>query len=494
MKRILCLALVLLMLLPMAVACKKDDETPAASGSGDVAGESQNEGPTNLLDTIPAANYNGRDFIITAQSANSHHLEVQAEELTGETKNDTVYQWLETINSRFGVKVKANVPEGDYWTNLNVETSSGSVSTALYGHNAYELHKGVTAKAYKNWNSMGNMIDLKADRWDHIINDGITWNGVFFGLSGDLGYSKLQGAMAVFCNVAILDEIGYTTEDLYEMVDDKEWTFEVFQGIVKDIYIDTDYDNKKSGGDSYGFVATSGNAHDIWFEQFGIAITEKGDTNNAITPTLKSESNITLIEELWSFYHENPGVFSNNGVGTYGAEDDFFSDNRAAMISTRLSYAAQFSADLGTEAFGILPGPLLNEDQETYYTKLFDGYMIWAVNKNVLTADIDFIAHITDALCAESSQTLYPKFYDILLKQRYSKDPATAKMVDLIMKNVAIDSTFLYNGILDSYATLIRSLLWVNNRPDFASSYASFENTLPGKLEELYKLHADYTD
>ena len=50
---------------------------------------------------------------------------------------------------------------------------------------------------------MGNMIDLKADRWDHIINDGITWNGVFFGLSGDLGYSKLQGAMAVFCNVAI---------------------------------------------------------------------------------------------------------------------------------------------------------------------------------------------------------------------------------------------------------------------------------------------------
>ena len=112
----------------------------------------------------------------------------------------------------------------------------------------------------------------------------------------------------------------------------------------------------------------------------------------------------------------------------------------------------------------------------------------------MLTADIDFIAHITDALCAESSQTLYPKFYDILLKQRYSKDPATAKMVDLIMKNVAIDSTFLYNNFVDNYATLTRSLLWVNTRPDFVSSYASFENTLPKKLEELYKLHADYTD
>lgn len=493
MKRIICLMLVLLMILPMAVACKKDEE-PVDTGASDVAGTSGETGPVNLLDTIPSANYGGRDFIITAQKANNHHLEVQAEELTGETKNDTVYQWLETINSRYGVVVKPFIPDGDYWTAMNTEASSGSVTTSIYGHNAYELHKAVSAKVYKNWNSMGNMIDLTADRWDHAINNGITWNGVFYGLSGDLGYSKLQGAMAVFCNVALLDEVGYTTEDLYEMVEDKEWTFEVFESIVKDVYIDTDYDNKKSGGDTYGFVATSGNAHDIWFEQFGIAITEKDEANNAITPTLDNESNITLIEKLWSFYHENSGVFSNNGVSTYGPEDKFFSENRAAMISTRLSYASQFASDLGTDAYGILPGPMQNEDQDTYYTKLFDGYMIWGVNKNIAAADVDFIAHITDALCAESSQTLYPKFYDILLKQRYSKDPATAKMVDLIMENVAIDSTFIYNGILSNYATLIRSLIWVDTAPNFSSSYASFSTTLPKQLEELYQLHATYTD
>ncbi|MBQ9086896.1 MAG: hypothetical protein IJY47_06880 [Clostridia bacterium] len=489
MKRILCLALVLLMLLPMAVACKKENEKVDASTTG-VADDTTNSGPVDLLDTIPAGNYNGKEFVISVQDA--HELEVKASELTGDLKNDTVYYWLEEINSRYGVQVLSQVPDGNYWTHQVNETSSGNVTTSIYGHHAFELHRPVSSKIYKNWNDMGDYIDLEAERWDKTINDGITWSGVFFGLSGDLGYSKLQGAMATFCNVGLLDEIGYTTEDLYKMVDEKTWTFEAFENIVKDIYIDTDYDNKKSAGDTFGYVATSGNSHDIWFTQFGISITEKDESNNTITPTLKNDHNIDLIEKLWAFYHENQGVFSNNGVKAYGPEDRFFSEGRAAMITTRLSYASQFSEDLGTDAYGILPAPLQNEDQEEYYTKLYDEYMIWGVSKSVLDADVDFIAHITDALCAESSQTLYPAFYDILLKQRYSKDPDTARMVDLVMKNVSIDSTFIYNSYLDTYATLVRNLLWVNSSPEFTSSYARFETSLPQKLADLYKLHEEY--
>ena len=488
MKRILCLALVLLMLLPMAIACKKNDENPA--GSSDVNNDqNQNQGPTDLLDTIPSANYGGKDFIISV--ANEHKEEVFAEELTGETGNDTIFQWLEKINARYGVKVLGQVPEGDFFTAQSTEAQSGAVATAIYGHNAYELYKPVQAKIYKNWNKMGNMIDLTAERWDQMVNNGVTWNGVLYGLTGDLGYSKLQGAMATFCNVALLDEIGYTTEDLYQMVEDKEWTFEVFESIVKDIYIDSDYDNKKSGGDTFGFVATSGNAHDIWLEQFGIAITTQNEATHELTPTLYNDANDTLLRDLWSFYHENPGVFSYAGVGTYGPEDQFFSESRAAMITTRLSYATKFANDLGPEAYGILPAPLQNEDQADYYTKLYDRFAVWGVSKNILDADIDFIAHITDALCAESSQTVYPKFYDILLKQRYSKDPATAKMVDIIMKNVNIDPTFFFSSALEKYPYVAREVLWSSSAPDLASQYNSIAKTLPQKLAELYALHDD---
>ena len=490
MKRILCLALVLLMLLPMAIACKKDEAPVESEGAGsDVAGSTESSGPVNLLDTIPAGNYGGKEFLITIESY--RQKEVIAEELTGEAENDTIYTWLQTINGRYGVNVKGQVPDGDFFTSMSTEASSGAVSTAIYGHLAYELYKPVQARLYKNWHSMGNMIDLTAERWDQKVNKGVTWNGVMYGLTGDLGYSKLQGAMATFCNVALLDEVGYTTDILYDMVEEKEWTFGMFESIVKDIYVDTDYNNKKSGGDTFGFVMISGNSHDVWFEQFGIAITEQNETTGEIIPTLYNEQNDTLIRDLWSFLHENPGVFSWPNNSDHGPEDTFFSQGRAAMITTRLSYASQFAKDLGTEAYGILPAPLKDYDQEDYYTKLFNEYAIWGVSKNILDADKDFIAHITDALCAESSQTVYPQFYDILLKQRYSKDPATAKMIDIIMKNVNIDPTFLYYVVLDNYPELPRYMLRGSTPPDLASEYGAISKTLPQKLADLYALHTD---
>lgn len=488
MKRILCLALVLLMLLPMAIACKKNDET-ADTGTSEVAGSTGESGPVDLLDTIPAGNYGGRDFIISVE--NEHKAEVYAEELTGETGNDTIYQWIEKINSRYGVTVKGQVPEGDFFTAQSTEAQSGSVATAIYGVNAFNQYKPVQAKIYKNWNKMGTMIDMTAERWDKKVNEGVTWNGVLYGLTGDLGYSKLQGAMATFCNVALLDEVGYTTDDLYGMVEDREWTFEMFESIVKDIYIDSDYDNKKSGGDTFGFVATSGNAHDIWLEQFGISITTQNEETHELAPTLYNDANDTLLRDLWSFYHENQGVFSYAGWQTHGPEDKFFSEGRAAMVTTRLSYATQFATAMGPDAYGILPAPLKDEGQEDYYTKLYDRFAVWGVSKNILDADIDFIAHITDALCAESSQTVYPKYYDILLKQRYSKDPATAKMVDVIMKNVNIDCTFFFASVLDSYPFIARQVLWNASSPDLASQYNSIATTLPQKLQELYALHDD---
>ena len=489
MKRILCLALAILILIPMAVSCKKEgnDEDPAIQSS-DVAGSSP-DGPVDLLETIPAAKYNGKEFIISTYGR--HEAEVRADELTGELANDTIYEWLQKINERYDVQVKGYVPVGDFFAAMNTETSSGAVVTSIYGTNAHHLYRPVQAKQYRNWYSMGDMIDLKAERWDKKVNEDVTWNGVLFGLTGDLGYGKLQGAMATFCNVALLDEVGYSTEDLYKMVDDREWTFENFEAIVKDIYIDSDYSNKKSGGDTFGYVMISGNSHDVWLEQFGISITEQNEATHELVPTLYNEQNDTLIRELWSFLHENQGVFSWNENNTWGPEDRFFSDGRAAMITTRLSYAAQFANDLGAEAYGILPAPLRDENQPDYYTKLYDEFAVWGVSKNILDADVDFIAHITDALCAESSQTVYPKFYDILLRQRYSKDPDTARMIDIIMKNVNIDPTFMYSNALGGYALIVRDLLRSFSAPDLASSYQAISATLPNSLADLYALHKE---
>ena len=191
---------------------------------------------------------------------------------------------------------------------------------------------------------------------------------------------------------------------------------------------------------------------------------------------------------LINFYHENNSIASYTAAQTNKIyEDDYFSEGRAAMITTRLSYAKQFAEDLGVDEYGILPGPLRNEDQPEYLTKLFEQYAIWCVGKSILDEDKDFIAHITDALCAESSQTLYPKFYDILMKQRYSKDPDTARMVDTVMKNQSLDSVYMFGKWLNAYPHIPRDCY--RNGKSLAEAWGAIAENLPGKLEDMYEFY-----
>lgn len=420
MKRVLAFALVLLMLLPMAIACKKDEneEKPTGEVTLNQSGESGNG---DLLSTIPVANYNGREFNIVVE--NVHKNEVYAEQVTGDVIHDATYHLLQKINEQYGVSVKAKVPDGDFFSWQDGEAASGKITTSIYGVSAFNLHRSVSSKNLKNWYKMGNMIDLSADRWDRRVNDGITFNGVLYGLTGDLGYSKVQNTMATVYNVALLNQVSYNmTNMLYKMVEDKEWTFAQFETIAKGIYADSDRNARKSGGDTFGYVATTGPAHDIWFEQFGIFITQKNDTTHELVPTLYNEKNDLLINKLWSFLHENQGVWGELG---YGTECEIFLEGRAAMVTVRFSEIAQIAKSLTKKEYGLLPAPMLDKNQDDYYTKLYDGFVVWGVSKNISAADVDFTAHITDALCAESSQTVYPKIYDACLANRYSADPAT---------------------------------------------------------------------
>ena len=476
MKKWLSLALCLLMLLPMVVACKKEEQPEALSS--DVTTPAVDDG--NLLNTLPAGNYLGKEFIISAQG--EHEYEFKAEELTGDLANDALYKWIQVINNRYSVQVKHRVPDGDYFEAQALETTSGTVTTSLYAHNAYRLGIPVIAKLYKDWNSMGNMIDLTASRWDVALNEASTYNGKLFGLNGNLSVSKMLYAMATFYNVELLDDIGYTPEDLYEMVDDGEWTFDQFEQVVKDLYVDGG--NKgRDIYDTYGYMSRSGNSLDVWLAQLNMPITAR-DGNNKITPALLSERNSNIVQTLCNFYYNHTGVaYIYGSIGGNSTEADTFRTGTVAMVTSRFSRATMY-AEMGVESFGVIPGPKWDENDE-YRTSLHDRYAIYGVSKSVLDADVDFIAHITDALCAESTQTVYPQFYDVLLKQRYSKDPDTARMVDLIMKNVYIDTAFQFADHLELYPFAVRQMI-IDNKPNVGSSYATFEQMLPGKLQQIY--------
>ena len=49
---------------------------------------------------------------------------------------------------------------------------------------------------------------------------------------------------------------------------------------------------------------------------------------------------------------------------------------------------------------------------------------------------------MTEAMAAETYTNVYPVYYDVALKSKYSKDEATASMIDLISAGRAVPLLF----------------------------------------------------
>ena len=140
---------------------------------------------------------------------------------------------------------------------------------------------------------------------------------------------------------------------------------------------------------------------------------------------------------------------------------------------------------------------MYDEDQGYYMSYVNDNYTVWGINGNLTVGEEqNFAAHITDALCCESSNTVYYQFYDIILNQRYSKDKDMAGMVDKVMENVMCDASrqfgnFLVSGdnAVEGYTGAVRNFLRSGDY-DLETKLTAYEQAISakgGKLDQLFE-------
>lgn len=519
--------LVLLMVVPMLFACGKKDPTNDPSDSqgaqtSDVATgtqgdaqstptETQTEGETkttslgdgyvdeNILATLPTANYNGKQFQIALPNADEHGYQFDTPpRATGNLEIDALYRWKKKIQDTYNMEITyKDAWDGDYATTAGSEIAIGTSKYNLYGHYAFQIHQFIMQGWFQDVNALGQLtdesgkkyMDLTQLRWDQKLNSEVTYNGKLLSLTGDLGVSKLQSAMATFVNSNLLwDFCGMKNEDLYAIVNEGKWTFEKFKELTAKIYEDDSMPGK-SFGDTLGYLSKSGNSLDVWFPAFSLEVTRRDEVNNTITPTFMDTFNVSVIDELRKFYYDGEAVMMGYNVEGSGSEITKFRNEELGFCTTQFRQVYGDNGFNNMSAFGIVPTPKWDEAQEVYRTKLNDRYTIWGVAACLPDSERQFTAHMTDALCAESSETLYYQYYEVLLKNRYSKEPATAAMVDKVMEHPHFDTVIQFGTFLgqgeNTYAYLPRNLI-VNRQWDVASKYGEIEDVLEDQLQQVY--------
>ena len=86
-------------------------------------------------------------------------------------------------------------------------------------------------------------------------------------------------------------------------------------------------------------------------------------------------------------------------------------------------------------------------------------------------------------MAAQSWRTVTPTFFDLALKHRYSRDPETSAMLDLIKDSVYINFESLYNQSIGYPWDVLRRLMPAKNS-NFASYWAKSQKIINTALKD----------
>ncbi len=495
-KKRLCLLLALLMLAPTVVSCSDgadsgNGDTPTPSDLSDVSSDGATDAETeeeteisreNYPDTLPdGLDFGGATVNIHSRGDDQSYLEIGIEEMTGEPVNDAIYERNSMVEERLNVTLAPYRAEG--WVDYNNAIASLR-SSIMASDGAYDIIAGWSARI-PQLSLEGLMLDvlplpyldLEQPWWNQSAVEELEVANKLYFVTGNIA-KTMTSAMYVFAfNKKLAND--YELENLYDVVKEKRWTIDYVYDISSAAYIDLNGDGKQNSGDSFGLVTSCINDADSFMQGFHVSMISR-DADGLPYLEVDTERMTTIVEKVYNLMWNNAGCISD----TAGETDiTSFVEGRSLLATTRLETVATSFAEM-EEDFGVLPYPLLDETQEEYGTRVQDALSLWCIPIDAKNAEMS--AAVLEALAAQSYRTVTPAYFDVALKNRYSRDAETAEMMDLIQNSALINFEQLYNESIGTPWFVLRLLMPAKNS-NFASYWAQNSKVISKKLQLAVK-------
>ena len=476
----------LLLLQPVLFACSEAADTAVESTDAAAATTPVETDRSEISDNLPDVDYEGAEFNILCRTEWAYEFSV--EEQTGDLVSDAIYERNSKVEDRFNVDLVYSEVDGSWGAqNTFLNTLNNSI---LAGDGAYDLVAGY--QAYMITPAMEgyflnildlDYIDASAPWWSKQCNDSITVNGKLYLTTGDIAISLWENIYVMFFNKQLAEE--YNFPDLYELVESGEWTYDKLNEISSMVGRDLDGNGVYNDSDLYGFATASNNHARLWQVAFELPITTLND-DGFMEMSLNCERTQEALIKLVDLYKQSTTYKSFEALDEPGqfSEPTMFIENRALIVTAFLG-AAEMLRDMDTD-FGIIPYPKYDENQTEYRTTAHNSTSMICFPKTVV--DVDMSAIIAEAMCAESYRSVIPKYYEVSLKTKISRDEQSERMIDLIRDSLIFDFGWVHSVPMDSVGTLLAGLI-TSGSTDFASKYATKE---PKVLEGLAKINEAY--
>ena len=501
MKKLICLALIALMLVPAIVSCGESkppvtaDTTPAITDPS-VTDPTDTTEPPEMPDIPENAYYDGYTFtvLVTGNFANN---DFQSEGLGTDIVSDAIYRKNAAVEAQLGIVIE-NVDKisfgssggsGTGYTEMKKAYDAASFDYDIAMIGTYDVSTLAQSGYIMNLKSVP-YIDTERSWWDQMANRDLTISGKLYYTTGDISITDNIITHCIMFNKGILAE-GADLLDPYQLVRENKWTYDAFIAEVKKVGEDLNGDDVMDTNDRYGLM-TWNDASLAVLNSALVSICEVNDEGK-IELTLNNETALAVLEK-YSDIHNTENTFNYQ---KFNSTSSTWDPNRIKVFDEDLAYyyMTTFNTvpkhrDKDTD-FGILPFPKLTEQQETY------GHLVSAYHCQFLcipyfNEDIDRTGVITEVLAYTSQQILTPAYYEKTLVGSVIRDEESAEMLDIIFSTRVFDVGAYFK--VGSFTTSIPALVSDNKIDTFASTVQKASRSATVQLNNINKQFSSAED
>lgn len=423
--------------------------------------------------------YEGYNFRILVNEVSRFvwgDVDVIAVEQNGEVINDAVFMRNrfveETLNVVITPTESANVSNE---VNKTVMAGEDAYDLAFaHTHGAFDLAQNELLIELKDINTL----DLSNPWWDQNSIKDLSINNKSFMMTGDIGTMFKKSIGVIMFHKGILTD--YNLSNPYTLMNTNNWTIDAMTEMGKEVSNDLNGDGIYNEQDMYGLLYFS--------DMMGLALIGSGvkfvtkDENDIPVLTFYNEKTQSVVEKLSTLLY-NPELsysWSKNGkdenttFAMYQNNQSLFYYGELHAVATMRSMDADF---------GILPMPLYDSKQESYY-HCINPHVSPMVTLPKTISDLDRAGYILEVMGASSKNMLTPAYYEITLKGKVTRDEESTDTLDIVLNTIRYDIGYLSNWGLSG----ITNDLAHNYDLDLASRFSRLEESITTRMQKMIDL------
>ncbi len=471
-KRLLLILLTLAMLLPLIVACAKDEpnEVDGSDSKNDVVesssdSESKSESESSeydVYDDLGEIDMDGRTIVIAQPSVDDYVDEVDPDRLTGAVINDAVFRSNMAVEERLNIELKKTVIRGDGYalvTALESEYLGQQKTYDLILAESYILCTGITRGLYNDLKKVDNL-DLSKVYWSPLLNDAYDIGGIQYVASGAVSNSFYRFMFVNVMNNRILNETKGEVPNVVQVVKDGKWTIEYQANLIKDYYLDKGAAGKDED-DVFGFVGDTITMLDAYLSSGEIQVLKKQDDGFYVYDFDHTRATAVMDDILELILQDAAWCYTDTKTASEN-EIKKFASGTALFASTRLVHLEGQEVKKMKDEYTILPVAKWSEDQTNYYSLISDRFTAMAIPSTVDGDDVHQLGAVMEAIASDRYRTVVPKYMENVLRTRLTSNPDNWEILKNMTENVKMDACLPYTAALtfSGYAkgTLVK--LW----------------------------------